>query len=495
MQAYRQLEALFEKLAHLEHFTAMAHWDEAVMMPVGGGDARAAALAALSAMEQNLLVTPKTAELLEQAKIETLESDWQRANLRLMERAYKQSSCIPEDLLIRLTETSVKCQQAWRVKRAENNWADFLPLFAENIELNKIKAELMSEAFGLSPYDALLDHYSPGVSQAMIDPIFTELKNFLPSFLKEVMEVQKSVQLVEPQGPFSIPTQESLALEVMKTLGFDFNHGRLDVSHHPFCGGVSEDVRITTRYSEDSLMHSLMAVNHETGHALYEQHRPKEWRYQPVGHALGMSVHESQSLLVEMQACRSLEFLSYLTPLLKKHFGDQAAFNANNLYQLSIKVKPGYIRIDADELSYPLHVILRYELEKQLISGKLLPKDLPEAWDQAMQAALGLSTAGNYRDGVMQDVHWPAGIFGYFPAYTLGRLIGAQLFHSAHKAEPLMMQRIAAGDFVPLVGWLNQHIHSKGSLLNMNELLMEATGEGLNPDYFIQHVKRRYKNK
>ncbi|HYF97941.1 MAG TPA: carboxypeptidase M32 [Coxiellaceae bacterium] len=492
MQAYQKLVALFEKIAHLNHLHAAAHWDEAVMMPAGAGETRAQALTTLDVMRHSLLVAPETAELLEKAKSETLTDPWQGANLRLMEREYLSASCIPADLLARATHAAIQCQQAWRHMRKENNWNDFLPLLSANVKFKREEAQLRGAAFALSPYDALLDHFSPGVTQALIDPIFAELQAFLPNFIQKVMEAQQKRVLVETQGKFPIPQQQELAHKIMETLGFDFNHGRLDVSHHPFCTNLGEDVRITTRYSEDSLAPSLMAVAHETGHALYEQHRPKAWLNQPVGHALGMSVHESQSLLIEMQACRSREFFTYLSPLLLASFKNQAAFDPENLYQSSITVRPSLIRVDADELTYPLHIILRYELEKRLIEGDLEVKDLPEFWDHYMQQALGISTAGNYRDGVMQDVHWPSAGFGYFPAYTLGRLIAAQLFHKASEVEPTLMEHIAEGDFVPLVGWLNEHVYSKVSLLSMDELLREATGESLSAKYFIEHVHQRY---
>ncbi len=492
MKAYLSLEDLFKKISDLAHLHSILHWDEAVMMPVGGGKARAEALTTLSTLRHQLLVTSQTADWISEAKSEELQNDWQRANLKKMERIYLESTAIPEDLLTRLTKATIHSEQAWRVMRADNNWKDFAPHFTQVLALKREKAQRLGDLFKLSPYDALLDSFSPGVSQALIDPIFAELKRFLPTFIPQVIEHQKQFPIEPLVGEFEIEKQKALGQEVMNTMGFNFDHGRLDVSHHPFCGGVSEDVRITTRYYTDSFIRALMGITHETGHALYEQHRPKEWIHQPVGHALGMMVHESQSLLMEMQACRSPEFSRYLTPLLTKYFGDQKAFTPENIYQMNIEVKAGYIRVDADEVHYPLHVILRYELEQQMIEGSLEVKDLPEAWDQGMKESFGLSTAGNYRDGVMQDVHWPAGLMGYFPAYTLGRLMSAQLFSFALKAEPHLMQSIESGDFLPLVGWLTQHVHSKGSLLDTPELLIQATGEPLNARYFIEHLQKRY---
>lgn len=249
----------------------------------------------------------------------------------------------------------------------------------------------------------------------------------------------------------------------MSRLGFDFHHGRLDVSHHPFCGGISSDVRITTRYKEDEFLSSIMAISHETGHALYEQGLPEKWAIQPVGHSLGMAVHESQSLFIEMQICRSLEYIQFLAPMAQKYFENAENITQENIYYHYTKVQPGLIRVDADEVSYPLHVILRYEIEQQLFSSEITIADLPEVWNSSMQKYLGLSTQGDDKNGVMQDVHWPSGTFGYFPAYTFGALIAAQLFAAVSKSIPDIKEQLKRGDLMPLLHWLRENIHQKGN--------------------------------
>jgi carboxypeptidase Taq len=294
---------------------------------------------------------------------------------------------------------------------------------------------------------------------------------------------------------FEISAQRELGLSVMKTLGFDFNHGRLDTSHHPFCGGVPEDVRLTTRYNETDFLQSLFGVIHETGHAMYEQGRPKDWLTQPVSQALSMGTHESQSLLMEMQAGRSTAFLTFIAPQMRAAFGraeSDQAWSVDNLYRHVTTVRRDFIRVDADEVTYPLHVILRYELEKSLIDGSLTVADLPEAWHQKMQDYFGLSTAGNYKNGVMQDVHWPAGLIGYFPTYTLGALMAAQLFAAAKASQPDLMQQLANGDFTGLLGWLRTHVHNRGSSVPVEVLLTEATGSPLSTDAFLTHLRARY---
>lgn len=492
MNAYQQLEAIFEKRAYLEHLGAIVGWDEATMMPTGGGNARAKALATLHAITHETLTEPKTGELIEKARSLSLEAPWQQANLQWMQREYDNAIALPTDLVKRLTETRLQCEQAWRMYRAENNWKDFFPLLQKTIQLFKESAQIRADIVKKSPYDVLLDDFNPGLTQADIDPVFEDLKKQLLPLIPEIIEKQRSRNIIPLSGTFPIDKQKSLAKDLMQAIGFDFNHGRLDVSHHPFCGGDPEDVRITTRYTENDFISAIMGVCHETGHARYEQGLPKEWLRQPVGRAHSMTIHESQSLITEMQACRSLEFMNFLSPLIKRYFGDENAFSASNLQMLYTKVNYSFIRVDADEVTYPLHVILRYELEKALIEGNLAVVDLSDAWDSAMRKYLHLSTKDNYKNGVMQDVHWPAGLLGYFPAYTLGSLTAAQLFATAKKQRPEIPSQLAQGNFTSLFDWLGKNVHQKASSVSYQQLMQTATGEPLSPKYFIQHVKSRY---
>lgn len=489
MKAYKNLENLFRQLFHLDHVRAICNWDEAVMMPPGGGTARAEAMGSLQALSHQQLINPQNGEWIEEAKSAELDA-WQSANLKWMEKNYLKAICLPEDLVKRSVVAFIRCEQAWRTLRSENNWQGFSPLLQENLRLVREKASIEADVFAMDPYDCLIDDFSPDLSQSIIDPIFAELEKFLPGFIPAVMERQSLP--VPVSGHFSVENQRQLGLELMRSIGFDFNHGRLDVSHHPFCGGVSQDVRITTRYSEEEFFTAAMGVCHETGHALYERGLPEQWLDQPVGHALGMAVHESQSLLIEMQACRSHAFMQFLSPLLSQYFGEQPGFTPDNLFKCYTQVKPGLIRVDADEVSYPLHIILRYNLEKKLIKGEIDVKDLPELWNDYMQKWLGLNTRGDYKNGVMQDVHWPTGAFGYFPAYTIGAMIAAQLFSVVLRQCPDIPTEIASGSFKSLVGWLRKHVHGQGRLLPMNELLIQATGEPLSVAPFITHLKERY---
>ena len=265
----------------------------------------------------------------------------------------------------------------------------------------------------------------------------------------------------------------------------------MDVSAHPFSTGYAGDRRITVSYNTEDPILALMAALHETGHALYEQNLPAEWQGQPVGHARGMAIHESQSLLIEMQACRTPEFVSFLAPLFREAYGDQDAFQEENLLRLYHWVQPGFIRVMADEVTYPAHVILRFRLEQALLSGDLALADLPGAWNEGMQELLGITPPSD-RFGCLQDIHWYTGSFGYFPTYTLGAMTAAQLFHAATQADTAILPGLSKGDFSGLRGWLKKNVHSLASSVSSDEIVVHATGHSLDPKAFEAHLQRRY---
>ncbi|ABS62299.1 Carboxypeptidase Taq [Parvibaculum lavamentivorans DS-1] len=489
--AYGALKNRFDRLAALQGAQAVLHWDRATMMPEGGARARAEQQAALSLIAHETLTAPEVSELLESAGETVSELDhWDRANLAEMRRIHAHATATPADLVTRLSRQKSATEMLWRKARAANDYASLAPALDELITLIREQAAAKAEAFGLDPYDALLDGYDPGRRAAEIDGLFAELAGFLPGIMRQVMEKQKAALPIE--GHFPVDRQERLGREVMGFLGFDFAHGRLDVSHHPFTGGVPEDSRITTRYDEADFTRSLMAVIHETGHSLYERGLPEEWRGQPVGRSRGMTIHESQSLLFEMQAGRSEEFISFLAPRLKEAFGGEGpAWEPDNLLRHYRKVGPSLIRVDADEVTYPLHVILRYRLERQMVAGTLSARDLPAAWNEGMKTLLG-TVPPDDASGCMQDIHWPSGSFGYFPTYTLGALAAAQLFAAAKRARPELGERLARGDFTPLVEWVREQVHGQGSRLAPDEILLAATGEPLGTAAFRRHIETRY---
>jgi carboxypeptidase Taq len=361
------------------------------------------------------------------------------------------------------------------------------------LRLQREIAVIKGDYLGRGPYEALLDQYEPGGSVATFDRLFDEIAAFLPDLLEAALTRQAATPSPPaPSGPFPVELQRRVGMRLMERIGFDFAHGRLDVSAHPFCGGIPDDVRITTRYDENDFARALMGVLHETGHALYQRGLPAEWRLQPVGRARGMAVHESQSLLLEMQVCRSRAFAIFAAPILREAFsGGGPGWETDALYRRQIRVQRSLIRVDADEVTYPAHVILRYRLERAMLAGDLVPADLPGAWAEGLQGLLGIAPANN-GEGCLQDIHWYDGVWGYFPTYTLGALIAAQLFEAARAAIPDVLQAIAAGEFAPLLGWLREQVHAKGSLLSTSDLVESATGRPLGTASFERHLQDRY---
>ncbi len=494
MQPYQMLEQRFARINDVEGALGILNWDNDTMMPAGAAGQRAGQVATLSVIAHELLTAPEMPELLSRAGAEADGRDpWRAANLAEMRRLHAHASAVPADLVEAASRAASHCERAWRGARAENDFEGLLPLLREVLERQRDIAAVKGEALGLAPYDALLDQFDPGNRQALIDPVFAELRAGLPGLLGAVMEHQSRLPAPLPlEGPFPTAMQKALAERLMLALGFDPGRGRLDVSTHPFCGGATDDVRITTRYDEADFAGALMGVLHETGHALYEQGRPHDWLAQPAGRARGMTMHESQSLLIEMQACRSRDFVTWLAPLLRQAFGAAGpAWEPDNLYRRLTRVAPGFIRVDADEVTYPAHVLVRYDLETRLIAGTLDLSDLPEAFDAGIAGLLGI-VAPDDRRGCLQDIHWPAGLWGYFPTYTLGAITAAQLFDAACVHEPALPGCLSRGDFAPLLRWLRPRVHERGSSATTSEIVREATGRPLSATTYQRHLRRRY---
>lgn len=490
--AYQVLEKRFARMGALTEAAGMLHWDMAAVMPAGGHESRAEQLATLNVISHEMLTARETGDLLATAQDVGLD-DWQKANLREMKRLYVHATALTPDFVEANTKARAACEKTWREARPKGDFKLVLPKLQTVLDLARQSAVAKAEKLGLSPYDALMDEFEPGARATEITPIFDSYAAFLPEFLGRVLEYQKRrPAIIEPKGPFSLETQKKLGEKLMVVIGFDFNHGRLDTSLHPFCGGTPDDVRITTRYNEAQFADAMMGVVHETGHAMYERGLPTAWRRQPVGNARGMALHESQSLIIEMQAARSPAFCRFVSPLLNATYaGNETAFAPENLARFYTRVEPGFIRVSADEVTYPAHVILRYRLEQALISGDLKLVDLPGAWNEGIKQLLGL-TVTNDREGCLQDIHWFDGAFGYFPCYSLGAMIAAQFFAAAIRATPSIPSAIENGDFSPLIGWLRTHVHALGSSLTSSEIIKAATGRPLEAEIFRQHLEKRY---
>src|SRR5687767_3532849 len=450
---YKQLEQEFRRLHALRGSLSLLRWDTAVMMPRGSADVRGEQLAALETEYHALVTAPKITRLLDRAQANTGGlADWQISNLRVMRRQRDFAIATPVALVSRLAKAASKAEAKWLHARETGKFEDFAPHLEEVVNLVRDKAQLLGQSRNLSPYDALVDEFSPGLTSAEIDAMFKALGRRLPGLIREVLARQEQRPLLPFTGKFTANKQRGLAVEIMKAVGFPFDRGRLDESEHPFTEGVPGDVRVTTRFDTTDPFTGLLGALHETGHAMYDVGLPVEFADQPVGRDRGMALEESQSLLMEMIICRSRPFVTYLKPLLEKYLGVSGPeWSEENLYRHLTRVKRGPIRVDADELTYTLHIQLRYELENQLLSGELAVRNLRDAWNSSMEQRLGV-VPRNDLEGVLQDVHWAVGSFGYFPSYALGAVIAAQFYEAIRDAVPDIDTQIARGEFGGLMG-------------------------------------------
>ncbi len=491
---YRALTEHFQRLSRLEHAMTFLQWDQLVMMPPGGNESRSKAIAELMYMHHEMLTDPKVREYFEKLEEENHGGEESKST-REMRRSWRQAICVPADLVKAKSLAGSKCEHAWRTQSKNNDWAGFLDNFKEVVNLSRQEARARWEAepgVHLTPYDALLDLYCTGDSTTMIGEVFSGLKEELPGLIQEVVAKQKKEPQTSLSGTYPIAQLKNLSHQLMRTLGFDFEKGRLDESMHPFSTGDKGDQRITTRYREPDFAEALQATAHETGHASYEGGLPVEWEGLPVGQARNMCIHESQSLLFEKQLFLSRPFIEFFTQTIHEHLPSTSSIDSMQMWRAFTKVEPSFIRVEADEVTYPMHVILRFEIESALINGTIEAKDIPETWDSKMQEYLGIETTGNYKDGCMQDIHWTDGSFGYFPSYTLGAVNAAQLFRTIRRNHTDWQARLEKGEVDFVSQWLAANIWSKGSRLESQELMKSATGEGTNAQYFLEHIRSRY---
>ncbi|NKC31431.1 carboxypeptidase M32 [Falsiroseomonas selenitidurans] len=490
MTAYARLAARFARIGALGEAAGILHWDASAMMPPGGGAARGEQLATLAGLRHELLVSPEvTLDLAEAAA----DEPWAQANLALMRAAHRRATALPVALVEAVERANSACEKVWRQAKAQSDFALVRPRLEEVVRLQREVAQALGEALQLAPYDALMEGYQRGVTAADVEPVFEAYEVWLAEALPraEAIQARRGAPMPLP-GPFPVPAQRDLCRAMAQVVGLDFSHARLDESLHPFCGGTPTDVRITTFYDPANVAKALLGVLHETGHALYERGLPEAFARQPVGEAAGMAAHESQSLIVEMQACRSDAFLQFLGTRLQAAFGGEAApYAAANLAKLWRRVERGFIRVDADEMTYPAHVILRFRLERAMIEGSLAVADLPEAWNAGLARALGITPPDDAR-GCLQDIHWYDGAFGYFPSYTLGAMAAAQLMAALRRAEPDLDAQLARGEMAPMMRWLGEKVHAQGARLGFQDLLVHATGKKLDPADFTAHLAARY---
>ena len=493
LSPYQQLEQEFRRLHAFRGALSLLRWDAAVMMPRGSADVRGEQLAALETEHHALLTTPKVARLLERAEAGASQlGDWPRANLREMRRQRDHAIAVPPSLVARLAKATSRAEVYWVEARKAGDFKLFAPHLEEVVHLVRDKAALLGQARGLAPYDALVEVYTPGISTADIDTIFKALSRKLPGLIHEAIALQAERPLLPVTGKFTVARQRQLAVDVLKAMGFPFDRGRLDESEHPFTEGVPGDIRVTTRFDVGDPFSGLLGAVHETGHALYDLGLPLEWRDQPVGRDRGLALEESQSLLFEMNLCRSRAFVRYLRPLLEKYLQVSGPeWQEDNLFRHLIHVRRSQIRMDADELTYPVHIMLRYELEKRILDGALAVADLPEAWNESLEQRLGLRPVNDV-EGCLQDIHWAVGHFGYFPSYALGAVIAGQFNEALRAARPALDEEIAAGSLAGVLEWLRDNVHGVGARLPVKDLILHATGKPLTASAYLRYLETKY---
>ena len=491
MRAYTKLKKIFKDASLSSDIAGILHWDMSTMMPSNSRDQRAEQLAYLSKLSHDKISSNEVRDLILEAKSEELNQN-ETYNLREIEREHKLTSSVPSNLIQKISRTSAKCEGEWQDARKNSNFNLIKNSLGELIKLTKEEADILGKEFNLSPYEALVNKFEPGSNTKLIANVFDDLQHFLTPLIDTIIDKQRSQNILPIQYKISENQQKVIAEHIMKIIGFDFKRGRLDKSVHPFCGGSTNDVRITTRYNEDNPFSSLDGVMHETGHALYELNLPEKWSHQPVGKSRGMAMHESQSLLIEMQITRSLAFKTFLSKLLKDKFNIiDKSFDANNLYLLGTRVEKSFIRVESDEVTYPLHIILRFNLERKIFNNEIGVNDIPEAWNDEYKKLFDKKVEKD-TDGCLQDVHWYAGLFGYFPTYSLGALTAAQFASQLRIDLPKLDLNIEKGKFDDLVNWLKTNIHEKASFFSTNEVLEQVTKSSLNAKYFKNYINNRY---
>jgi len=491
MSAYIKLKKIFREASLSSDIAGILHWDMSTMMPPKSRNQRAEQLAYLSKLSHDKVSSNEVRDLIFEAKSEELNQN-DLHNLREIERQHKLTSSVPSDLVQKISRTSAKCEGEWQEAKKNSNFNLIKNSLDELINLTKEEADILGKEFNLSPYEALVNKFEPGSNTKLIANVFDDLQKFLIPLIDTIIEKQKSQKILPIQNKINEIQQKDIAEYIMNIIGFDFKRGRLDKSVHPFCGGSTNDVRITTRYNEDNPFSSLDGVMHETGHALYELNLPEKWNHQPVGKSRGMVMHESQSLMIEMQITRSLAFKKFLSKLLKDKFNiTDKSLDADNLYLIGTRVEKSYIRVESDEVTYPLHIILRFNLERKIFNNEISVTDIPDAWNEEYKRLFDKKVEKD-TDGSLQDVHWYAGLFGYFPTYSLGALTAAQFASQLRIDLPKLDSNIETGKFDDLIDWLKTNIHEKASFFSTNEVLEQVTNSTLNAKYFKNYINNRY---
>ncbi|MFS0823476.1 carboxypeptidase M32 [Bacillus sp. 1P02SD] len=489
-----QFKKLDEKIAHLNSVLALADWDQKVMAPKKGRSLFANAIGTLSTEIFKLSISKEMGELLKVLTAEDLFEqldDVTKAIVRERNNFYKQSKSIPTELYNEYIVLTANANNAWEEARETNNFEVYLPYLERIVEIKK----QFTEYYGYEghPYNALLNDFEPGLTVEKLDPLFEELRRSSIELLNRI-----KLSSSKPNGDifeklYNPEVQKEFNKFILPLIGFDMNAGRLDETVHPFAQTINTgDVRITTRYLEDNVRSAIFGTIHEAGHGIYEQNINPELEGTSICSGASFGIHESQSRFLENMVGRSEEFWNFFYRDLQEHFPDQLGkLDVKDFYRAINIVEPSYIRVEANELTYNLHIMLRYEIEKGLISGDIAVKDLPKVWNEKMNEYLGIVPPTDTL-GVLQDVHWSFGGLGYFPSYSLGNLYAAQILNTIKKELPDFYGYIERGEFSVLQAWLKEKIHQYGGIYTPDELIKKVTGESLNATYLVNYLEEKY---
>lgn len=493
---YQKLHLISKHAEILNGISSHLDWDQETYMPTGAAGIRAEQLKTMAGLIHREKTSKKFARALGKfvdiptGKIlENGLSPAQKAAIKEWRRDYIKDTALPAKFVEDFAKLTSESILAWRSAKQESDFKRFAPYLEKIVKFSRKKADYLG--YKDHPYDALLDCYEPEMTTAEIAPMFTLLRNALVPMIKMI-----STQSIDDKmlfGEWDKVKQMEFSNKILNTIGYDMNKGRVDFSSHPFSSSSHPtDSRITTRIHPTSLMSNIFVILHEAGHALYAMGLSEDLYGTPLGNARSMGVHESQSRWWETLIGLSKPFWQYFLPLLKDTFkGKLDHITLDDFYRAINKVEPSFIRVEADEMTYPLHVILRFELEKGLIEGSLKASDVPELWNAKMEQFLGIIPSNN-REGCLQDIHWAMGGFGYFPTYILGNVYAAQLFAAFAKEHPDWEKRVAAGDFSSITAWLHDKIHQHGRRFTTHELMQQATGQAITPEPYLEYLRNKY---
>lgn len=465
-------------------------WDEQTRMPPAAGEYRAIQVSSLRAMAHEIRTEARYGDELGGLSIANANNEDEAATIRDLKRDWNRDSRLPVDLVRRISEATVKGQQVWTQARKSDDFASFAPQLGQIVSLIRESGQRLADGTDRSVYEALMDEYEPDADVASLNQVFADLRVELSQLIQTIRQAPRQPDVSILQREYCLDTQRDFSQRVAKAVGFDFDRGRLDETTHPFCTTLGpSDIRILTRYQIDWLPAGLFATLHEAGHGMYEQGLRTDWFGLPPGKYVSLGIHESQSRLWENQVGRSLAFWKWLYADAQETFSPVLNDVELTDFHFAInQVQPSLIRVEADEATYNLHILIRFDLEQKLIEEDFPIDDLPAEWNRQYQECLGVQSDTD-SEGVLQDVHWSAGLFGYFPTYTLGNLAATQLFHAAQSQIGDVNEMFAAGQFAPLLGWLRENVHQHGARHSSSELIKDASGEELNASYLINDLK------